>query len=68
MRPGVLAALAGLVGVAVATAVPSSRGWVVAMTGAVVAFETAALRSRLDADPDSEAVRSWRRFELVAIP
>lgn len=68
MRPGVFAALAGFVGVAIATAVPASRGWLVAMTGALVAFETTAVRSRLDVDPDSEAVLSWRRVELVTIP
>jgi hypothetical protein len=59
--------VAALAGASIAAASPAVRWWVVASTAAVVAFETAALRPRLDADIDAQTVVVWRRLELLGI-
>lgn len=60
--------MAALAGASIATLSPTTRGWLVALTAGLVAFEAAALRTRLDSDGDPAVVRAWRRLELVAIP
>ena len=59
--------VAALAGASIAAVSPSVRGWLVASTAAVIAFETTVLRPRLDADDDDQAVVAWRRLELLGL-
>ncbi|HVR33583.1 MAG TPA: DUF4129 domain-containing protein [Acidimicrobiia bacterium] len=64
-----LGLLAALAGVSVASASPATRGWLVGGMAAAIAVGTGVLPDRVDAaGTNPEAVRVWRRIELVAIP
>jgi hypothetical protein len=67
VTPATLALLAGLAGASIAALSASIRPWVVALTAAVMAFETVALRSRFHDGPDPFSTRLWRRLELVGL-
>ena len=68
MTAWILALLAALAGASVAAYSGSTRGWLVATVGAAIAFEIVAVRGRIEGEVEAEAVRAWRRVELLAIP